>query len=126
MPDLVVRAIWIAGLVIVAVAAGRLATRFRRSSQPTARLSGLGLEPGILVFTSTDCANCGKVMRSLRALEVPVREITYELESGLFESAGVSGVPLVVITKPDGTSARQFAGLVRPRRLRRALARAGW
>ena len=77
-------------------------------------------------YEAARCTNCGKVMRSLRGLDVPIREVTYELEPGLFETAEVSGVPLVVVMSPDGSAFEQFAGAIRPRRLRRSLARAGW
>jgi hypothetical protein len=126
MPDLAVRAIWLGGLALVAVGVGLLATRVRRSSQPAVRLDDLGFESAIVAFTSTDCSNCKKVMRLLSEFEVPVREVAYELEPGLFETAGVEGVPPVVVVGKDGSPARQFGGMVSRFRLRIALARAGW
>jgi hypothetical protein len=126
MPDLMVRAVLLVGLVGVAVAVGVIATRVRRVSQPQARVVGLGFDAAIIAFTSTDCSNCRKVMRRLSKLGVPVREVAYELEPQHFEEAGVEGVPLVVVTKRDGTRSAQFGGSVGKVRLRRALARAGW
>lgn len=126
MPELLARALLLGGLVAVAVAVGVLTTRARRSAQPPVRVAGLGFDAAIVAFTSTDCSNCKKVMRLLSRLDVPVREVAYELEPRLFETAGVDGVPLVVVMRPDGSRSAQFGGVVRRLRLRRALARAGW
>lgn len=126
MSDLVVRALAVGGGAAAAVAVGLLAKRRGRSHQPPARVEGLGLEAAVIAFTSTDCSNCKEVMRRLSDLDVPVREVAYELEPALFEAAAVTAVPLVVITTRDGSRFRQFGGLVETARLKRALAAAGW
>jgi hypothetical protein len=126
VPEILVRALWLGGGAALAVGLGALATRQRRISQPPARLEGLDLEAVIVAFTSTDCRNCRKVMRLLGALDVPVREVAHELEPALFEAAGVDAVPLVIVRRNDGSVAAQFGGVPGRRRLRRAVARAGW
>ena len=126
MTEPALRAILIGGVAAIAIAAGLLATRRRRSAQPPVRVDGLGFDSAIVVFTSTDCSRCRKTMSQLSVLDATVREVAYELEPGLFESAGVDGVPLVVVMTPDGARSSQFAGAVGDFRLNRALARAGW
>ena len=93
--------------------------------KPLARLERLDLDAAVVAFTSTDCSNCKKVMRMLGGLGVTVREVTFELEPGLFEAAGVEGVPLVVVARRDGNAAVQFGGSVRRAAVARALRRAG-
>lgn len=125
MPDLVIRALSLGGLAALAVLVGMRANHARRSSQPLARLERLDLDAAVVAFTSTDCSNCKKVMRMLGGLGVTVREVTFELEPGLFEAAGVEGVPLVVVARRDGNAAVQFGGSVRRAAVARALRRAG-
>ena len=126
MPDLVVRLIWIALLAGAGIGIGLAASRRRKRSQPPVDVSGLGFQAALIAFTSTECANCKKVMRQLHGFDVPVREVAYELEPGHFETAGVDGVPLVVVVRPDGSRSAQMAGLVSRMRLSRELSRAGW
>jgi len=126
MPEFAVRVLLVGGLIAAAVAVGMMATRSRRSAQPPVRVGRLGSDAAIIAFTSTDCSRCRSVMRLLSDFDVSVREITYELEPGLFDEAGVEGVPLVVVRRPDGSHSAQFGGVVGRWRLRRALVRAGW
>ncbi len=126
MPEFAVRVLLVGGLTAVAVAVGFMATRSRRSSQPPVRVGHLELDAAIIAFTSTDCSSCRSVMRLLSDFDVPVREVAYEIEPGLFDVAGVEGVPLVVVMRPDGSRATQFGGAIGRSRLRRALLRAGW
>jgi len=126
MADVVVRALLLLFAALVAVALGRMATKKRRSSHPVADISTVDTDAALVAFTSTECENCEQVMRQLVGLRVKIREITHENEPALFEAAGVDGVPLVVVLRPDGTHASQFAGTVRRRALSRALIEAGW
>ena len=113
-------------VALLAVAVGRLSTRWQQPLHRPVSLAGLELPPGIVAFTSTQCDNCKRVMAMLGKLDVPVREVTHELEAGLFASAGVEAVPLLVITDPDGNRIRQLAGAPTRTRVRRALRAAGW
>ena len=126
MPDLMLRALWLAAAAGLAVGIGVLASRARRASQPAVRLDGLGVEGAVVAFTSTDCENCAKVMSLLSEFDVPVREVAHELEPVLFEAAGVGAVPLVVVVDHDGSAIAQFGGVPSRSRVRRALIRAGW
>jgi hypothetical protein len=112
-----------AWVVFVALTAGvallvaLAANRWIGSSHPTINPEGLGLTAGLVVFTSTDCSDCTTLMEMLRGRSVPIREVTYELESGLFERAGVDGVPLTVAIDEQGRVLGQVAGLPRTRSL---------
>lgn len=126
MSDVLVRAVLAAGVAGVAVAAGWVAVRRARIAQPAAAVERLGFDTPVVVFTSTDCPTCRKVMRRLAEVDFAVREVTFELEPGLFDTAGVDGVPLVVVLEPGGAHAAQFGGPVSAARVKRAVAAAGW
>lgn len=126
MDDTLGRLVVVAGIGGVAVLAGYLATRLRRPTHPPVRLRDLGLPAGVVVFTSSQCDNCKRVMSAMRGVASPVREVTHELEPALFDAAGVEAVPLVVITDRRGHVVRQLAGKVSRSAIRRAVDRAGW
>lgn len=108
------------GVAIVAVAVGG-ATLTRRFQRPTHRRvdpSAAGLSAGVVVFTSTECANCAAARDRLRAQGVAFREVTWELEPALFAALGVESVPLVVVTDPAGRWVGQISGKPPLRRLR--------
>lgn len=111
--------------VVIAAAAVVAYSARRRPYHPPIDISGLGLAPGLVVFTSTECRRCKVVLATAKATGAPLREVTYELEAALQEQAGVTGVPLTVVVDAAGNSTAQFAGLVGRRRLLRALAGAG-
>jgi hypothetical protein len=117
----------VAVVIAVILTAAGIAYLSRRNTtfHPLVDVTGLGLPPGVVVFTSTDCHRCKDVLAVVRGLDVPLREITYELESGLQERAGVVGVPLTLVVGESGDSVAQFAGQLNERSLRRAVARAG-
>jgi len=106
------------GVVTVAVAT----RRFPRPVHDPVDLTGLGLPPGIVIFTSTECANCKDAIAVVRRSGVAVREVTWELEGRLLERAGVTAVPLTVVLDGAGRVVDQMAGVPRRRRLQRALA----
>ena len=126
MPELLARLIVLGVGAGIAVGIGLAATRAKRASQPRAQVDVVETDAAVVAFTSTDCDNCARVMAALRGLGVTVREVAHEREPALFEAAGVEAVPLVVVVRPGGGFASQFAGRVRRSRLRRALADAGW
>lgn len=125
MGDVVVRVLLV---LIVASVAGGVSLWFRRNAvyHPSVDVAGLGLPPGLVVFTSTECRRCKQVLAAARVIDVPLREVTYELEPELQERAGVVGVPLALVIDDSGRLIDQFAGVVRPGTLRRAVARAGF
>lgn len=125
MDDLAARVLIVAGVVAIAVVATLLARRFGSPHHVPVDLTGLGLPSGIVIFTSTTCANCKEALARVRGTGAPVREVTHEIEEAKFEAAGVSGVPLTVIVDDDGRVVDQIAGVPRPGRLQRSLRRAG-
>lgn len=115
----------IVAVIAVSLLAGRVARR-RSARRPRIDAGGLGLPPGLVVFTSTDCPNCREVLGMLRKFSAPVRDVTYELEPALFESAGVDGVPTLLVRARNGVTVAQFAGVPARRALSRAVRLAGW
>ena len=117
------------GLVVVlAVIAGALGVSYltRRGTgyHPPVTVDGLGLPPGLIIFTSTACHRCKDALAVARAVDVPLREVTFELESELQERAGVTGVPLTLVIDRSGEPVAQIAGRLRRRSLQRAIGRA--
>lgn len=123
MSDWAVRAVVVAAVVVLAIVVARLAGRWSRPSHPPVVVSGLELDPGVVLFTSTDCATCRDARARVQSLDVPFREVTYELEQNRFESAGVVAVPLTVVVGPRGEVVAQFTGVPPRRALARAVAR---
>lgn len=126
MSDQLIRGLVIGGVVVFAVAVAALAGRWSRPSHPRVDLSGLTLDPGVVMFTSTDCSTCHEARTIAAELDVPVREVTHELEPAKFEAAGVVAVPLTVVVSAGGDVVAQFTGVPRRRALQRAARRAGW
>ncbi len=125
MGDLVLRVLLV--VVVVAIAGGvAFVSRRNASYHPPVEIRGLGLPPGLVVFSSTDCHRCKKVLAAARLVDVPLRQVTYALEPQLQESAGVVGVPLTLAIDKSGQLVTQFAGVVRIGALRRAATRAGF
>jgi len=124
MSDPALRALAAAAIIATAAGIGLLAARWSRPSHPALDLSGLGLPPGIVLFTSTGCATCREARACAEGVGLPIREVTHELEPGLFERAGVEAVPLTAVVDRDGRVLAQFAGAPRRRALARAAAAA--
>ena len=97
----------------------------RRPFHPPVDITGAGFDSGLVVFTSTECRRCREVLAAAKSTGTPLREVTYELEPGLQERLGVTGVPLTLVVDGSGQVAAQFAGKVGSRKLRRAVTRAG-
>ncbi len=113
----------VAAVIVIVVM--RLANRFQRPSHPPIDLGDVGPRPGVVLFTSTDCTNCKEALAVVGSLGIEIREITWELEPGVFESVGVEAVPLVTVLDAGGHVELLAAGVPRHRALRRAVRRAG-
>ena len=111
--------------IVVVIGAVRLFARWQRPSHPPVDAAGLGEEPGVVIFTSTDCANCEKARRVIGSLDVPIREVTWELEPSVFEDRGVEAVPLTAVVDASGRVEYLTAGVPRKRSVVRAAERAG-
>ena len=121
MDDALVRFLVLGGVAVVAAVAAVATRRWQRPVHPPVDVRGLDLPPGLVVFTSTECANCAAARRNAAATGAPVREVTWELEAGLIERAGVTSVPLTLVIDDDGAVVTQIVGVPPMRRLRRAL-----
>jgi hypothetical protein len=119
--DLAFRLVLVAVVVGAATVAALIARR-TAVTHPPVSIDGLGLGPGLVVFTSTDCARCRQALGLAKATGLPLREVTYELEPALLERAGVIGVPLTLVVAADGRLVGQVAGVKR-RALQRTIRR---
>lgn len=90
-------ALAVAGLVTIAL-------RARAKGKPR-RMEATGLPPGVYLFTSEACADCGSVRRALgQALgDAGFVERSWEEEPGLFHRLGVDAVPATLVVEPDGS-----------------------
>jgi len=121
MDDTLVRFLVIGGVALLAALAAVATRRWQRPVHPAVDVRGLGLPSGIVLFTSTECANCAAARRVAAATGAPIREVTWELEAPLLERAGVTSVPLTLVIDGDGAVVTQIVGIPPLRRLRRAL-----
>ncbi|MCL1597932.1 MAG: hypothetical protein M3094_02015, partial [Actinomycetia bacterium] len=102
-----------------------LLRRFLRPSHPDVAVGAVGDRPGVVLFTSTDCSTCKDAIRCLEDLDVPFREVTYELEPQRFDTWQVGAVPLTVVLDADGNVVSVISGVPSARQVRRDVARAG-
>ena len=112
-------------LIVVVIVAARLVARWQKPPHPPLDFTGLGERPGVVVFTSTDCATCVDVMETVSGVSAPVREVTWELEPQLFDRYHVEAVPLIAVLDEEGRSTLFETGKLKPRRLAKAVRAAG-
>lgn len=124
MTDPALRLLLVALVLVVGIGGGVLARR-RFTYHPPLDIAGLDFAPGLVVFTSTNCERCKEVLAVAKATAAPLREVTFELEPGLQDQVGVTGVPVTLVIGRSGQVVSQLAGSVSRRRLRSALRRAG-
>lgn len=122
MADAAVRVVLVLAVAGLAIGVGLVARR-KVAYHPPLDIPAGTFDPGLIVFTSTTCRRCKEALAVAKATGAPMREVTYEIEAGLQEELGVTGVPLTVIIDRFGKIDRQFAGVVSERRLRNALRR---
>jgi hypothetical protein len=116
MGDVLVRLLIVAAAVVAVVGLAAVTRRWQRPSHPVIDITGLDLPSGMVVFTSTECTRCKDTIAVLRGLDVPLREVTWELEPQLIEAAGVTAVPLTVFVSREGEVLDQIVGVPRARR----------
>lgn len=112
-------------LVLVVVVVVRLVARWQGPQHPPVDLDGLGERPGVVVFTSTDCATCSQAMKVVGDGGAAVREVTWELEPQLFEEYRIEAVPLVAVIDGHGRSILFETGVPDRNRYRKALRSVG-
>jgi len=122
----VVRLLLVGGVAVLAVGGAWLARALAGPRHPPLTMGDVALPPGLVVFTATKCSRCREALAVARSTGVPLREVTHELEAGLFTALGVEAVPLTLVVDQRGDPRRLLAGVPGKRTLRRALAAAGW
>lgn len=123
--NLLTRVALVLVLVAVVIVVVRLVARWQRPPHPPLDLGGLGDRPGVVVFTSTDCATCVEAMRTVSGVNAPVREVTWELEPHLFDRYGVEAVPLIAVLDREGRSTMFETGAPSRSRFTKAVQAAG-
>jgi len=119
------RIVVVIAAILVVIAVSRLIARWQGPAHPPIDLGDFGPRPGVVVFTSTDCANCKEALAAVRSLGVPYREVTWELEPAVFDGIGVEAVPLTTVVDDEGGVEFLSAGVPRKRSLLHAAQRAG-
>ena len=120
-----VRLLVAVGVVISALVFAAVLNRYRKPVHPTVRVGEIGERPGVVLFTSTDCSTCRRTIDRLKQLNLPYREVTYELESQRFDTWGAVAVPLTVFVDGDDRVGDVFTGVPSRRKLRSAAESAG-
>jgi hypothetical protein len=97
--------------VALLMAAMVVAVRRKMALSAPRRLGATGLQAGVYLFTSADCAECALARAKLdtRTGEGGYREIAWETEPEFFTRLGVDAVPATMIVEADG-SARLWPG----------------
>ncbi len=113
------------GVIASALVLAAVANRYRKPVHPEVQVGEVGARPGVVLFTSTDCSTCKRTIERLKKLDLPYREITYELEPHRFDTWGVVAVPLTVFVDADDHVGRVFTGVPSRRRLRGAASSVG-
>lgn len=119
------RIVLIVAAILLVIAVTRLIARWQRPSHPPIDLGDFGPRPGVVVFTSTDCANCKEALAVVRSLDVPYREATWELEPAVLEAIGVEAVPLTTVIDDAGVLQLLAAGVPSRRSVKKAALKAG-
>ncbi len=112
-------------VIAAALGVAFVATKLHRPMHPTIVVGDLGDRPGVVLFSSTDCKTCKETIARLKALSMPFREVTYELESHRFEEWDVVAVPLTVFINADSLPVAVFTGVPSKRTLTAAAGLAG-
>lgn len=118
MDDLTIRVAVVVGLVVVVIGLTLAANKFGEQRHAAIALGDVSVPPGLVLFSSTECSTCKAVAADLRKIAVPLREITYELESATLSELGVDAVPLTLVVAEDQRILWQRAGRLSARSLR--------
>jgi hypothetical protein len=125
MTDEAARLLLAIGVLVVSGLVAFAIRQFQRPPHPTLVVQADGERPGVVLFTSLDCATCKQTISFLRSRTVPFREITHELEPQRFEAWRVLAVPLIVVLDDESAIVDSISGVPSSRRLTRALRAAG-
>lgn len=125
MSEPAVRFVIALGIIASALLLAAVLNRYRKPAHPPIRVGEVGDRPGVVLFTSTDCSTCKRTIDRLKQSGLAFREVTYELESGRFDTWGIVAVPLTVFVDVDGEASGVFTGVPSRRALIRAASSAG-
>ncbi len=94
--------ITVVGGALFVVAAVIVLLRWR--AKAPRRISATGLEPGIYLFTSQTCPDCGPARETLFRVLGPerVKEIRWEDRPDVFKMLGVKEVPATLVVHEGG------------------------
>ncbi|HSF85180.1 MAG TPA: hypothetical protein VLG28_05880 [Acidimicrobiia bacterium] len=123
MDETWLRLLVVAVMAAIVVGAAYGTRRWQRPGHARLDLAGSVFAPGVVMFTSTDCTTCKDALAAVKPLDIPLREVTWELEGNTLEQLDVSAVPLTVFVGNDGEILDQTVGVPRRRWLRRAAAK---
>lgn len=119
MDDTATRLIFILFVVAAVVLATFLAHRFGTATLGAVTVDTTALPAGVVLFSSTECPRCKDVAAVLRSLAIPLREVTWELESGTLETLGIDAVPLTLLIDNDARVVWQRSGRLSRRSIRK-------
>ncbi len=76
----------------------------RRGRRSVRRLTGVTLDPGVYLFTSTGCPTCGAAREKLAARlgDRGFEEYVWEEGQGPFTELGVDALPAVLVVRAGG------------------------
>ncbi len=121
MSELAVRLIVVGAVAVVLALLIVMALRGGRSRSPASvTLSGLGLGPGFVLFTSATCPSCADARDVADRVLGPGRyvERAWEDDPDALTAAGIDEVPLVVVMGRRGRVRSVLRGVPDPFRLR--------
>lgn len=105
MGDLAPRAAAVA-VVLLVVSAVVLALRLIDRRRNHRRMAETGLAPGIYLFTSGACAECGPAREALEARlgRGGFAEVAWETDRGVFATLGIDEVPCTLVVDDSGSA----------------------
>lgn len=125
MPEVLARALLVAGVAAAGLAAALLAPRWSARRAERAPLDLSGIDGRVVLFTSRACRRCDAVRDLVSGTGVGFTEVCYEDDEARFAAAGVGAVPLLVARDEQGVAVGRLAGAARPRRLKALLEASG-
>jgi hypothetical protein len=121
MTETTARLLLVVAVLLVASVVAYAVRRIQKPPHPTLSVQSDGDRPGVVLFTSIECAACKDTISLLRSKGIPFREIIHELEPQRFESWRALAVPLTVVLDSEGRVVAALTGAPSSRRLAGAL-----
>ena len=104
MDDALVRFGLVLGALLVALVFSAVIRRISRG-RPR-HLNDHGLDPGVYLFTSSACSDCGTARREVQEAlgEDMFAELNWETNPGEFHRLGVEAVPATIVVTNEGSA----------------------